>query len=62
MSICFKNKIIAYPVRYDSTNFHLIKIENNGKPTTYQKILKTPKEVNEALTKTYLFLAKKLGY
>ena len=58
-AICIRRGILVYPVVIGGR--HQIEYSNNGiSQTRYKKILKTPKEINEAMTKTYIFLAKKL--
>lgn len=55
MYVCFKNNVKVYPIIKD--NKHFIEVNWNGKKTTYSK---QPENVNEAIKKTYLELAKKL--
>jgi hypothetical protein len=58
MSICFMNKIKVYPVIAGKK--HQIEYSKDDVvQTRYKKIL-GKKEVNDAMTKTYFFLAKQL--
>ena len=57
MALCLRNNIIVYPVIVGKR----FKIESNvvDRITTFDKVL-TPKEVNNAITKTYFYYADKL--
>ena len=58
MSRCFKNNTIVYVVH--SAPYYFIEIDVNGLIKKYDKPLLKSKEINEAMEKTYIFLAKKL--
>lgn len=56
MGICFKKGVTVYP-----TNTKQVEYATNGIPTKrYKRVLGNKKEMNEALTKTYIFLAETL--
>jgi len=58
-SICFKKGIKVYPVKVGGT--WRINVKEEGKsPIRYNKSVTEGKETNEAMTKTYIFLAKKI--
>lgn len=60
MSKCFKNGVIVYPVYNQSLKcFNIQRKLKENKPYTYEKPLKQ-NEVNNALIKVYIHLAKKL--
>jgi len=60
IKICFDNKIAVYPVIFNKK--HKIEYSINGIPKKrYDKILTTSKSVDEAMSKTYIFLAEKLN-
>ena len=56
---CISNGIKVYPIWIKSISKFRIEVNING---LKKKILKdiTQKEINEAMTKTYIFYAKKL--
>lgn len=56
MYICIKNNIKVYPIIVGYK--FKIEVSINGNIKLYDKIL-TSKEVNKAMTKTYIFYAKK---
>lgn len=58
MSACFKNGIKVYPVRKNGS--WRVQSQFNGRKKTFDKDLKTTKELNEALTKTYKYYYNKL--
>jgi hypothetical protein len=62
MKICHDRGVKIYPIYSNiySSNCFLIQVNNNGKITTYEKKLRLSKEINDALQKTYVFIAKKL--
>ena len=57
MSRCFKNGIKVYPKKFD--NGWKIQYVILKKVNTFNKILKTNKEINEAVVLSYEYLAKK---
>ncbi len=57
MAKCFKNKIKCYPIK--TSLGWKIQYIINGKKNTFNKTLNSNKEVNEAMTKTYIFLYEK---
>ncbi len=59
MSICFKNGVKAYVICLNKNTFYIESIVS-GKVKRYSKSSKNNKEANEALKKTYIFLAKKI--
>lgn len=57
--ICFDEGIEVYPVIVGKN--HQIEYTKNGIiQKRYSKLLTTPKKVNDAMSKTYIFLAKKI--
>ena len=60
MCICFKNKLIVYPIIEKPGWKVEVNDQKNKKITIYKKIIKSSKDLNEAITKTYIFWAKKL--
>jgi hypothetical protein len=58
-SICFKKEIKVYPVKVGATWRIEVKTGNN-KPIRYEKPLKQGLDTNNALSKTYIFLANKI--
>lgn len=58
MSICFKNDIKVYPI-IENKNHKVAVQFKNRQPKVFDKVL-SGKELNEALTKTYIFYANKL--
>lgn len=59
LKICFSNDIKVYPVV--NGKFHQIEYSQKDViKKKYSKILKTPKTLDEAMRKTYIFLAKKI--
>ena len=59
MQKCFENKAKVYPIIKNKR--FLIKVEfETRKPITYKKELKTKNEVNDAMIKTYIYIAKQL--
>lgn len=58
MGICLKNHIKVYPVG-DKPYFY-IEASIRNKPKRFNKKLLTPKDVNKALAKTYIYYAEKL--
>jgi ABC-type multidrug transport system fused ATPase/permease subunit len=55
MALCLRNQIKIYPSK------GYIFVERTGKQTIkYNKRLTSSKEINEAVTKTYIYYAKKL--
>ena len=59
VSLCMKNGIKVYPVSFNKN--HKIEYSRNGIVTkTFDKILKTPKEVSNAMIKTYIYLAERI--
>jgi len=62
-SICFKKEIKVYPVKVGATWRITWRIEvktGNNKPIRYEKPLKQGFDTNNAMSKTYIFLAKKI--
>ena len=57
MTECFRNNIKVYPI-FTVVGWK-IQVSINNKITTYNKVLNTNKEKNEAITKTYIHLANK---
>jgi len=58
-AICIRKDLLVYPV--GAKGGHKIEYSLNGiSQTRYNKILKTSKEVNKAMEKTYIYHAKKL--
>tara|TARA_R110002020_G_scaffold453632_2_gene668629 strand:- start:2827 stop:3042 length:216 start_codon:yes stop_codon:yes gene_type:complete len=59
MQICFKEKIAVYPII--KSKEHKIEYSVNGVvEKRYSKILSTKKQVNEAVKKTYIYLANSI--
>ena len=58
-SICFKKEIKVYPVKVGATWRIEVK-EGNNKPIRYEKPLKEGFDTSNAMSKTYIFLAKKI--
>lgn len=58
MNICFKNKIKVYPVIENRRQKVAVSF-NDKKPKVFDTVV-SGKELNEALTKTYIFYANKL--
>lgn len=58
-SICFKKEIKVYPVKVGGTWRIEVKTDNN-KPMRYKKALKQGLDTNNAMIKTYIYLAKKI--
>ena len=58
-SICFKKEIKVYPVKVGATWRIEVKTGNN-KPIRYEKPLKEGFDTSNAMSKTYIFLAKKI--
>ena len=59
VSLCMKNGIKVYPVSFN--NNHKIEYSRNGIPEkTFDKVLINSKEVNNAIIKTYIYLAKRI--
>tara|TARA_R110000851_G_scaffold332337_1_gene508160 strand:- start:3955 stop:4164 length:210 start_codon:yes stop_codon:yes gene_type:complete len=59
MSTCIGRGIKVYPIAI-SKNSIFIESSNDGLIKRYSKELKSLKEINEALRKTYIFLAEKI--
>lgn len=59
MSICFRNKIKVYPVLSKKTKLFRIAVSVFGKEKVIRKDI-TQKEINNSMTKTYIYYAKKL--
>jgi hypothetical protein len=58
-SICFKKGIKVYPVKVGGT--WRIEYKEDGRPAfRYEKALKEGLDTNNAMSKTYFFLAKKI--
>jgi len=57
MQKCFKNGIKAYPVK--TVRGWFIEYVINKKPYKFDKVLKNNKEINNAITLSYIYLAKK---
>ncbi len=55
MTICFKNNIKIYPHK---GKIHVAEL--NKQTIVYQKELLDPKDINDAMTKTYIHHAKKI--
>jgi len=58
-SICFKEEIKVYPVKVGATWRIEVKTGSN-KPIRYEKPLKEGFDTSNAMSKTYIFLAKKI--
>lgn len=58
MSICFRNDTIVFPVIYGK-EFRIQVQEGKKKPKEYKKLVTQGIETNEAMRKTYIYLAKK---
>lgn len=57
--ICLDKGIKVYPVV--SGNYFQIEYSVNNKPKKrFEKVLRKSKDVNDAMTKTYIYLAKKI--
>lgn len=59
LKICFDEDIRVYPV-ISGKNHQIEYSEKGVVKVKYTKILKSTKTVNEAITKTYIFLANEL--
>ena len=58
---CLRNGLTVYPVIVPYTHTWKIRVDKNEKQLkVYPKVLRSAKEVNEALEKTIIFLAQKL--
>lgn len=55
----FKHGIKIYPIYDETMKKFKIQVENNGKKTTFPKLI-TQKEINEALAKTVNYYYDKL--
>lgn len=55
---CIKNGIKVYPIWKNKKAY--IQANVNGKKKTFDKSLSGKKEINEAITKTYIFYYNKL--
>ena len=58
MSVCFKNRVIVYPIKVTG-GWKIERQIEDRKPKTYDKII-SEKEINEAVTKVYISIANKL--
>ena len=59
-SICMKNGILVYPVGLKGNNWK-IEYSKNGKVIkTFDKVLTNNKQIQDAMKKTYKFLAEQL--
>ena len=58
MSVCFKHGVTVFPV-FKLGKWYIATKQKNKEPKTYKKQLQQ-EEVNEAVAKTYLYLASKL--
>ena len=59
MQICLKNKVKVFPEYFHNLKGFKIGYTLNGKPRYFDKIIKQ-KEINNALTSSYIYLASKL--
>lgn len=58
MSLCFRKEIKVYPIK-DGKDWFIEFSVGTAKPTRFPKKL-NKKDVNNAISKTYIFLAKKI--
>ena len=58
MQKCFKNGIKCYPVK--TVRGRIIEYVINKKPYKFDKVFKNNKEINNAMTLSYIYLAKKI--
>ena len=59
LQTCLQHNVKVYPISVKHSGKWKIQINNNGNLTTFDKEV-YPKELNQALEKTILFIAKKL--
>ena len=59
MSICFKNKVKIYPFYNKTTRMWSVVVDIDGNATKLPKEIKQ-KQLNDAITKSYIFYAKRL--